>query len=435
MTKVNFNLKNKVKEEELIICLITYKGERIKISTKQIVTVKNWDTKEQRCIVNDTITEREKRKNKRINKLLDTIEDEFLSIIKSNNYRFANEEDSPEVLKRVFNYYLTRILGKNEEEEKAENITPLLFFEKFINQKRIVKSTGVYLSERTVAHHKTVLKRFKDFFSDENIKDNFTVFDKVFESKFQNWCYNRKKYSANTVPASLSILKVWLQGAREAGLINTNVFTNYMSKAKNVDNIYLNEDEIKRIYNLDVQGGKEKGIIDSKSLIEQTRDLFVANCYLGLRYSDLSRLNEKAIFDLDNNTVSLITEKTKEKVIIPLHPFVREIYKKYCGNFPILVAKDKSILHLQELGRLCEITDDVVIKEHRGGIITGVKYKKYQLIKNHTARRSFATNLYLKGAPVISIMKLTGHTTEVNFMKYIKISKGENANLMQQYFK
>lgn len=435
MTKVNFNLKNKVKEEELIICLITYKGERIKISTKQIVTVKNWDTKEQRCIVNDTITEREKRKNKRINKLLDTIEDEFLSIIKSNNYRFANEEDSPEVLKRVFNYYLTRILGKNEEEEKAENITPLLFFEKFVNQKRIVKSTGTYLSERTVAHHKTVLKRFKDFFSDENIKDNFTVFDKFFESKFQNWCYNKKKYSANTVPASLSILKVWLQGAREGGLINTDAFTNYMSKAKNVDNIYLNEDEIKRIYNLDIQGGKERGIIDSKSLIEQTRDLFVVNCYLGLRYSDLSRLNEKAIFDLDNNTVSLITEKTKEKVIIPLHPFVREIYKKYGGNFPTLVAKDKSISHLQELGRLSEIVEDVIIQEHRGGIITGVRYKKYQLIKNHTARRSFATNLYLKGAPVISIMKLTGHTTEVNFMKYIKISKGENANLMQQYFK
>lgn len=435
MTKVNFNLKNKVKEEELIICLITYKGERIKISTKQIVTVKNWDTKEQRCIVNDTITEREKRKNKRINKLLDTIEDEFLSIIKSPNHRFFNEEDTPNTLKMVLNYYLKPILNKDLKEKEAENITPLLFFEKFINQKRIVKSTGVYLSERTVAHHKTVLNRFKVFFNDENIKDNFTVFDKFFESKFQNWCYNKKKYSANTVPASLSILKVWLQGAREAGLINTDVFTNYMSKAKNVDNIYLNEDEIKRIYNLDIQGGKERGIIDSKSLIEQTRDLFVVNCYLGLRYSDLSRLNEKAIFDLDNNTVSLITEKTKEKVIIPLHPFVREIYKKYGGNFPILVAKDKSILHLQELGRLCEITDDVVIKEHRGGIITGVKYKKYQLIKNHTARRSFATNLYLKGAPVISIMKLTGHTTEVNFMKYIKISKGENANLMQQYFK
>lgn len=435
MSKVNFNLKSKTRDEELIICLITYRGERIKISTKQVAPVKNWDTKAQRCIVNDTITERERRKNKRINKLLDAIEDKFSSIIESKSYRFYDNEDTSKNLKMVLNYFLKPILNEDKKEKEAENITPLLFFEKFINQKRIVKSSGTYLSERTVAHHKTVLNRFKDFFRDERLTDSFDVFNKNFETKFQNWCYYKRKYSANTVPASLSILKVWLQGAREAGLINTDMFTNYMSKAKNVDNIYLNEDEIKRIYNLDIQGGKDGGIIDNKSLIEQTRDLFVANCYLGLRYSDLSRLNEKAIFDLENNTVSLITEKTKEKVIIPLHPFVREIYNKYGGNFPRLVSKDKSILHLQELGRLCEIVEDVIIKEHKGGIITGVKYKKYQLIKNHTARRSFATNLYLKGAPVISIMKLTGHTTEANFMKYIKISKGENANLMQQYFK
>lgn len=435
MSKVNFNLKSKTRDEELIICLITYRGERIKISTKQNVTVKNWDTKTQRCIVNDTITERERRKNKRINKLLDAIEDKFSSIIESKCYRFYDNEDSHKTLKMVLNYHLKPILNEDIKEKEAENITPLLFFEKFVNQKRIVKSTGTYLSERTVAHHKTVLNRFKDFFRDERLTDSFDVFNKNFETKFQNWCYYKRKYSANTVPASLSILKVWLQGAREAGLINTDMFTNYMSKAKNVDNIYLNEDEIKSMYNLDIQGLKDGGIIDSKSLIEQTRDLFVANCYLGLRYTDLSRLNEKAIFDLENNTVSLITEKTKEKVIIPLHPFVKEIYNKYKGKFPTLVAKDKSISHLQELGRLSEIVEDVIIKEHRGGIITGVRYKKYQLIKNHTARRSFATNLYLKGAPVISIMKLTGHTTEANFMKYIKISKGENANLMQQYFK
>ena len=53
----------------------------------------------------------------------------------------------------------------------------------------------------------------------------------------------------------------------------------------------------------------------------------------------------------------------------------------------------------------------------------------------HTARRSFATNLYIDGAPMISIMKLTGHTTELNFLKYIKITKEENAEMMRKYFK
>ena len=99
--------------------------------------------------------------------------------------------------------------------------------------------------------------------------------------------------------------------------------------------------------------------------------------------------------------------------------------------------RDKSRFNenLKELGRLAEIDSEVIIKENRGGKVTSIKYKKYQLIKSHTARRSFATNLYLKGTPTISIMKLTGHTTEANFMKYIKVTREENVQLMQQFFK
>jgi integrase len=59
---------------------------------------------------------------------------------------------------------------------------------------------------------------------------------------------------------------------------------------------------------------------------------------------------------------------------------------------------------------------------------------KYDLITTHTARRSFATNLFLSGFPAISIMKITGHKTEKSFMKYIKISQEENANLLQLHW-
>ena len=91
--------------------------------------------------------------------------------------------------------------------------------------------------------------------------------------------------------------------------------------------------------------------------------------------------------------------------------------------------------HLRELGRLAKVDDEVIVKQNQGGKVKSVRYKKYQLIKSHTARRSFATNLYLKGAPTISIMKLTGHTTEENFMKYIKVTRKENAELMRKFFK
>ena len=53
----------------------------------------------------------------------------------------------------------------------------------------------------------------------------------------------------------------------------------------------------------------------------------------------------------------------------------------------------------------------------------------------HTARRSFATNMFLDGMPTINIMKFTGHTTETNFLKYIKITREENAEMMRKFFK
>ncbi|BDW92732.1 hypothetical protein MACH07_15640 [Flagellimonas marinaquae] len=53
---------------------------------------------------------------------------------------------------------------------------------------------------------------------------------------------------------------------------------------------------------------------------------------------------------------------------------------------------------------------------------------KYELVTTHTARRSFATNLYLADVPSISIMKITGHKTERSFLHYIKISQEQNAD-------
>ena len=53
---------------------------------------------------------------------------------------------------------------------------------------------------------------------------------------------------------------------------------------------------------------------------------------------------------------------------------------------------------------------------------------KYKLVGTHTARRSFATNLYLAEVPSISIMKITGHKTEKSFLQYIRVTQKENAD-------
>jgi len=432
----NFNLKSTSDPdaEEIIYFISMVKGVRVKVSTGQRALVKTWNKELQRCNTGSLYTERENRHSKKVNKYLDWLVEVAIKVW--NNFKESKNPNyqTPEHFKWSIQY---AIKGKDkeiqEEEEKALT-TPLQFFQQYIDTmpKKIVKATGTFTNPRTIVHHKTVLTRMKDFFNENCKKDDFSVFDKRFESEFEAWAYTSKNYRSNTIPATFSVLKVWLKEAEKEGFITDKSFHQYRSKGSDVDNIYLTVKEIEKIYNLNIKELMNKGKIDTKSKIEVTRDLFIVSCYTGLRLGDWNRLNS-SVWSLEKNTLTIITSKTGEKVVIPLHKNVKELYNKYNGNFPNSIDKTHSIAHLQHLGMLAEINDEVLIKEIIGGVSISKKYKKYQLIRNHTGRRSFATNMYLTGAPTIGIMKITGHKTELNFLKYIKITREENAETMTQY--
>lgn len=83
--------------------------------------------------------------------------------------------------------------------------------------------------------------------------------------------------------------------------------------------------------------------------------------------------------------------------------------------------------YLKELGELAEIDGDFNTYTNKGTQRLKNTFKKWEMISTHTARRSFATNMYLRKWDAISIMKITGHSSEKVFMNYIKVSQEENA--------
>lgn len=433
---LNYYLKDKSSEYTLLY-LVGYHRRRFKISTRQTVYVKSWDSVKQRCIISTAYPHRINRTGRKVNKFLDNLDKNITEYFAKCPFHADDVSylGTPEYLKKCIRNVLDDMLEHERVENEKKIITPLQFFQSYVKNMpdRIDIRTGRYIAERTIRHHRTVLKRFQSFFGETHITDDFGVFDARFQTLFTNWAYKSRNYHYNTIPTSFSILKVWLNEAARQGLIHNDIYKSYPSKSVAVDNIYLTENEITRIYLLDVPALINKGIIDPKSTVEATRDLFIIGCWTGLRQSDLSHL-EKALFDVEAQKITIITEKTNEKVIIPMHPYVKALYLKYKGSFPKMCYKSRYNEHLQELGRLAGINEEVIINENMGGKVKTIKYLKYQMIKSHTARRSFATNLYRKGAPTYAIMKLTGHTTEANFLKYIKVSKEENAQMMRKYF-
>ena len=435
---LNYNLKSK-KEDWSLVVIVGYLDKRFKVSTQQSVYVKAWNTQKQRCIDSTEFPDRINRSSRKVNKFLDKLDksikehfEKYPPHFDMSNWVFNKAENFKTIIQKLVE---EQVSGERIEEEK-KSITPLQFFQSYIDNMhtKIDPRTRKYLADRTIGHHKTVLNRYKSFFAEKNIKDDFSVFDRYFQDVFTNWAYTSKNYRSNTVPASFSVLKVWLNEAAHQGLIKDDTYKSYPSKADDVYNIYLSEEEIARLYALDIPMLKSKGLVNDRNCMEETRDLFIIGCWTGLRQYDLAHL-EKALFDVEAETITIVTEKTSEPVTIPMHPYVKALYTKYNGHFPKMCAKSKYNVHLKELGRLAEINKEEIKRINRGGKIISERYKKYQLICSHTARRSFATNLYLQGAPTIGIMQLTGHKTETSFMKYIKVTREENAQNMKKYFK
>lgn len=442
--KVTFNfnlLVKKATDEMCAVRLIIRWGKpvkTVKVSTGIKVAKSMWDSKLQRLFTSEEkFTVRANRDAKRTNKQLDEIADAINTIIRqsTSNDRIYSDTDA---MKNEITTRLNNLHNKQQREDDRQNQGATSWMLRYIDSDRIDQHTMRYVGERTKIHQRTVVHRFQAFLSDCRMADKFETFtSKDFEKLYTNWAYKQKNYKQNTVIASFGVLKPLLNAAKRDGIdVDDTYYSTLQGKGKDVDNIYLTEEEIKKIYDLDISALKASGEIDSKSSIEATRDLFIIGCWTGLRRSDINHLNDGVWSVKDGENLLYITaEKTKRQVVIPLHPSVKAIYQKYDGVLPHLGDKFNTNRQLRDLGRLAGIDEIVPITENRGGKVVTYHYHKYEMIGMHTARRSFATNMYLRGMPTVAIMQLTGHTTEHNFLKYIKVTAEQNAMMVAKMMK
>ena len=150
--------------------------------------------------------------------------------------------------------------------------------------------------------------------------------------------------------------------------------------------------------------------------------------YTAQRFSDYSTINEGNIRTLENGqqVIDLKQQKTGNHVVIPVRPELQAILEKYDNRLPR--TYEQKVNHLiKEIAREAGITEKVEVSYIENGEKKSRLVEKCDLVKTHTARRSGATNMYLAGIPTIAIMKVTGHKTEREFMKYIKITEEQTA--------
>lgn len=295
--------------------------------------------------------------------------------------------------------------------------------------------------KRTVIKYEQALRKLREFEEYTRSRLRITDINIDFYNRFQHWFYE-KGYSRNYFGNVVNIVKQTYRESRENDRLHDEHGTDhrdFIAPKDPVDNVYLNLDELKLIHDLDIEKAILSDTVSKKAkegdniprriaALERARGLFLIGCYTGLRVSDFSRLRDAHI----GRFITIKTQKTGTSVVIPIHPVVREIINR---GFDLsdTITDQKLNGHIKELCRLAGITQEVLINRNVGGQNVEVVMPKYQLVSSHTARRSFATNAYKSGVPTIAIMKITGHTKESTFLKYIKVSAQENADMLSRH--
>lgn len=224
-----------------------------------------------------------------------------------------------------------------------------------------------------------------------------------------------KNMRNNTVKGLIEKIKAMTKKAGNYGYAVNRTFDEISVPEEDTCSIALSMNDITRIYYYTGLTKKQ----------EKIRDLFIVGCLTGMRYSDYSTLTS------DNIQKDIIIKKTKKTgvtVHVPVHSYIKELLDKYDGELP----KDISIQHFnRSIKTICKkigLTDKVVFTRTVGHSVVTDTYEMWQVISSHTARRSAATNMYNSGRmKTLQIMLITGHTTEKNFFRYIKIGREENA--------
>lgn len=408
MATINYILKGKNELSTIYVRLRDGRKVDLTVSTGFTIHPKFWsETKGTiRQIANNSD---KKNLSEDLRKLKDKIGDK-LNIDKDKGI-FIDKEwlegiiatyKNPVLMKRTD--YMLSIIEAYQEEMKIK-----------INPK-----TGKRIAPTTIRNFNTTIRRLKLFQSHKKRKYYIHEIDLTFHSDFIKFLRNKEKLAQNSISKDIKQIKTVCIDARDKGIsINEQVLSRkFNAPLEPTTFVTITEEEIELIK-------KFKGT----NYLQNARDWLIIGCWTGCRVNDLMALTKNNIMinTKGQKFIRYTQSKTGKQVDLPIHPDVQEIIDRL-GDLPHPISDVKFNKWIKDVCKSAGITQEVYgtrqdLDSHKK--ITGI-FKKYELIRSHTCRRSFATNHYNK-LPNKLIMAVTGHSTEKMLLNYI--GETENTHL------
>ena len=397
---------------------VNFASKRIEFTTGYRIDSAKWDTDKQR--VKNGCSNKLKQSASEINASLLECYTEIQSIFK----RFEVEDvmPTPEQIKEAFNALHKPV---SEEPKPKKEALPCDFFQVFDD---FVEDCG--------RQNNWTDSTFEKFAAVKNHLTNFRegltfeFFDERGLNDYVGYLRDVKEMRNTTIGKQLSFLKWFLRWAFKKGVHQNNAYDSYKPKLKSTQKkiIFLTWDELNRL--------REFKIPSNKQALERVRDVFLFQCFTGLRYSDVFNLRRS---DIKGDHIEVTTVKTSDSLIIELNNHSKAILDKYKDVafeddkvLPV-ITNQKMNDYLKELAEMAGIDEPVRQTYYKGNERIDDVTPKYALLGTHAGRRTFICNALALGIPPQVVMKWTGHSDYKAMKPYIDIADDIKTNAMSKF--
>lgn len=391
------------KDEETIRISIRWKlpndnkNQTVAINVGHSINPKNWNSDLSR--VNKGAKNKKYVSYFEINKDIQSKEEAIDKAFKK--FEVKERVPSKKELRDAINHLLGKYVGKPRE---------LITLDEAFGAYILDLSNMKTLSLSTYAKLKSVRNILKDFEADMRL-------DEMTKSKlddYVDYLLESRGLQNTSIKKNMTFVRSFLGYCEDRRLIDSDWKTHNIElkvvQGKKV--VFLTMEEFNKLYDLVFP-------VD-KNYLERVRDVFCFQCLTSLRYSDVEQLDKD---DIESEYIYVVTEKTDDRLQIPLNDKALAILDKYKDfdtrkALPV-ISNQKMNDYIKELCYLAEINQPVTKTYYKGKERISETFKKYELISTHTARRTFICLALDSGIPPHTVMKITGHTDYKSMQPYI----------------
>ncbi len=240
---------------------------------------------------------------------------------------------------------------------------------------------------------------------------------------YNNFLHIKRNHLNNTASKSVETVKVFYRWALSHGYAQNYEFLTYKLKFDYSEIVYLTEQELMKLFNLD--------LITLKSL-DKVRDVFCFQSFTGQRFSDIKNLRWDDLKNFGDEWEWHLFQRKgnkSKKIIVPMSKKAISIIKKYpryCTEVNSLVlpimCEQVTNRHLKTLCKSAGFNEQITLVKYRGKERVEISKKKWELISTHCARRTFVTLSLEKRMRPEVVQTITGHEDYKVMKRYIKIT-------------